>query len=1152
MKKFLLFASAVALLAGCSKELTEEVTPVQVTGKSTIYATYDGGADATRTHLVPYGDKYKIKWDAGDAVGVFNYDVKGDDANSFFAYTKGDDKVGEFRGDMTLLDAKAYVAYYPYYSEAVIAEDGNLKIYIPAKQNYRTVTDNPDGTFAANVAPAVAYGETVTENSLEVTFHPLATYVQIPIQGIGTINSLELTIGAGETLKPLAGAVTVNVADVVEGKINPVMDVNGTTSIVLNCGKTGIVLSQEEPTYFWFVIPAGTDLYGQTMTLTINGDKGTLKRVFDYESSKPTPVNTPIELGQSVENDEAVPFEWIEDAEDKYVIKTEGEFVKYAYLASNPTPDSAENDEVASAMLRKDGTLKDAMIVNPLDFSQFTVSTNKDDYQGNAALFNAFEDEVYYSWYYQTNEMGISSIGGNKNYAIIGNGKLGVIQNLKVNGNGVFVATSGNKVKNITLKNVTVTTETAGRAYLVADNLWSFSNGVGENIKDIVLDGCTLKAEKAKSTALVNIMQSGWIEKFPIEYGEELPVTIKYVANELDVYTSEDVNVGERFFGETIKQGSTEVAPVLFGAVVPQDNGGNNGAILNVPSRANALGIIKAIKTDKTADNLNVEGTGWFSIMAADDNTSYYTGLTANKLKEDDYLTAEELVYHIKNGGNGVKMTHHIDLNYTSINSHGDYTWFKLDGQGKTITRAQVDASKGLFGPRGGAYETTLLVDIKNLNVTNSFYDITEGKEAFLLAKSGTATNVHASVSFRGTGAKDDLVAGLFYEANINDAVMTTNSSFTNGNTNYPLPEGAKLGAIYGKLDVCLGHTYKFMDTTFGKDAFAMLNCYMDAEEKHTSNTFIVFAGNEAPNAEEVVTWNTERGAIRMEHIVFFQNPQQAGSTASLSNKMYDGTVTTDASLAEALKEVQDDGTIIVGKGTYEFPSMENVTAKNVTIIAEGVTFTDASFGIQYIAGKNAIPDDLTIIGATFKATVANDDKVSSFAGELKNQTFKNCVFDYSIGSNFGLYSNGGTVTFDNCKFIGKDNGSALNIQPSFTTSDCKYVFDTCEFKGWVHNWGGCEKQLPNMTDDCQTSEFKNCTFTVGGWFSGSTSFDTCTFNFGKTTVDPDNHKSSSNVGIVLEPKVNSPKYTFTGCTNKGDTLEESIVKFNNPDVEIK
>ena len=172
MKKLMLFASAVAMLASCSKELTEDVAPVQGPGKATIYADYAGPKDdsATRTHAegVVEGNQkgYRIGWDNGDAIGVFDViedatskEIKADDSNVYFGYNA---MANEFNGNYGFLAGKTFVGYYPYKGGNKLT-DGKLTLNIPASQQYRVIgaaeTEKfSDGTFATNIAPAVGYG----------------------------------------------------------------------------------------------------------------------------------------------------------------------------------------------------------------------------------------------------------------------------------------------------------------------------------------------------------------------------------------------------------------------------------------------------------------------------------------------------------------------------------------------------------------------------------------------------------------------------------------------------------------------------------------------------------------------------------------------------------------------------------------------------------------------------------------------------------------------------------------------------------------------------------------------------------------------------------------------------------------------------------
>ena len=1075
MKKILFFASAVALLAGCSRELTEDVVVPVIKGNNIIMASYESDAE-TRAYFDVSGTP-SMGWDRADALGVISIDGRG---NKSFGYVEaaGEGK-GKFQGDLMTVPGNEFYLYYPMQSEAPYkvntvgtTKEHTFTLTIPSTQTYgfkhagdKAEDGNVYGSFTSGVVPVVAKAEVPaneekeSDTQLETMLYPVASYLSFPIKGHGTIKTVELTVQDqdGENVS-LAGDVTVvmnkeNVEEWNDGQaksrtvyFTAKPSEEGDTTITLDC-VDGVKL-EGDTKYFMFAVNPGFELGGLTYTLKVYGSKETTK---EFKYSLPATVKNKVPRNgvQRLNTKEENIFEWIETAEESFLIHTASDFVEYAYAATYGVEYVVEllNGETHDMIDYGTKSLKSAVIVNDLTgenaIDKIDVNVYHNAYTGKDGQF---KEAVFYEWY-QKNGNGIETIGGKENYVIIGNvaGKPAVIEGLNVKGNGVFVASwkvdngLGNEVKNITLKNAKVTTD-AKNAYFVADNLWAFGEK-GDGLDKIVLEGCTLEAKNAGSTALLNIMQSGWIEKFPIEYGEELPATIKYVANEFDVFTSKDVNVGEKFFGETVKVNGMDVTPVLFGAVVPQDNDEkDNGAILTVPNAPAAKGLIAAISTDGTKYG-NYSSSAWFSVVTRDENekilTSYWTGLTAPKsattsgTKEDKtVITAEELAGYVKYRGK-VTLTNDIYLGYdTEWSAPTTSSAVTIDGT--TTSKYKILGAtlgkNGLFGRNA---------TVKNLTVESVY--VADVAEPFVLAYTGTAENVSLSNINYENVKTAKLAGGLFYEGTMDQVVATKDCSFKL-KENRPLADGIAFGALYAKVNVALGYDYTVPAYTSNEVPFAYLYC-SGANTGVDNNTDIRFpAAIEGYKAENVVRWAGFDISPKHRVTFFFGNDIDYNNVKQFAD---DFTLAKDETVDNL--EFAKNGTIDLNGNKLTVNAEDEIVLenKNKMVIENGT--------LAFTKSKNKL--DINVkAGATLEinnVTITSNDAGIRAQAEGANLTITKSkitsrLYCYNTNANDsdgdGKYDqgSGANVKFVDTEFTSKDATAVLcNVPVNITAEDC-------------------------------------------------------------------------------------------------------------------
>ena len=260
MKRFLLFFAAALLLAACDNKFEDEGNTIQgVSNLPTLTAEF--AEDATRTYVE---DNSYLRWHEGDLISAF----LGNTLNNKYIF-KGDtgDNGGTFSAVSSTELGSSYpldniFALYPYDEDNEISKAGVISCSLPAVQKYA------EKSFGKGANTMVAVTKSTSDTFL--AFKNACGYLKIKLYGKATVKSIELKGNNGEKIAGNAsitatycGVPTVATAD------------EATESITLDCGE-GVKLSTdaENPTEFWFVVPAvefsegltivATDIYGTT------------------------------------------------------------------------------------------------------------------------------------------------------------------------------------------------------------------------------------------------------------------------------------------------------------------------------------------------------------------------------------------------------------------------------------------------------------------------------------------------------------------------------------------------------------------------------------------------------------------------------------------------------------------------------------------------------------------------------------------------------------------------------------------------------------------------------------------------------------------------------------------------------------------------
>lgn len=746
MKKFLYLTSAAALtLASCSDDLgfKNENGGQIIEGKSTITATFqmNDGLD-TRTSLTSNGagKGYSYLWELGDAIGVYSDVAAGYVDNAYYVYNQTTPSLsGTFAGQNELEENDYYVAYYPYNpngaynydtQEVTVSISNQQTFNSTAYKNQPWTTDYATGCFANGAAPAVAFAQAGADNQLNLSFLPVASYLVLPVTGYnaGPVNNVTLTVtnSKGYYVR-LAGDITVPMGPLMSGTAlgNLNLDnVNGTGVpatnqmnvaellgdanysefyINVNCSKAGQALDLSDPVNFWFVVPAGLELNGKTITLTINAGEDTQASVSRTFASD---WNTADGTGKNVMGRNQVRWIWagadytpylINSEEDTVVIQNQWQFLEYAYIISNwgINPQIAVNySKVASDAYsslpsicpdfnasKLGGKVNNAIIAKPITFSQealwkyLGISTAQELEklgQYYVDVYGTFLTEGYIPSIISQTENPVVISGGNDT-----DESFNSLTGLTINGNGIF--------NNVALQNININdfTVNAESVYEVGDKkqqvVYLVSQPTSGSYKNVTFNsGCRVNLPEGASEEDVNkvlfaALSTGWANGGTVN-----------VTNETGYQFAELLNVNSDF--DYTQNESMEVLD--FNNIVM--TGTTNGYIQTVTGQTDA-GYLKSFL-------VNNIGTG-YSIVDRDQEgtvqTSYWTGTTYGAAANTKFVSAELLAYVAQNNSEyPVELTNNIDLmgEYTNYkNEPANSYWWSTYEQEKTINVAVAE-----------------------------------------------------------------------------------------------------------------------------------------------------------------------------------------------------------------------------------------------------------------------------------------------------------------------------------------------------------------------------------------------------------------------------------------------------------------------------
>lgn len=667
MKKFLLCASAFALLLGsCSKDDTE-VTSVEVNGKIAFTASMQIG-NATRTHLEETLNGFEYAWDNGDMIGATING--GDEVIPFIASGSGTGEIGFDweEWDLNYLGLPPYYLVYPYDKDAKVA-NYNVTMTIPSSQRYR------ENSFATMTAPAVqVISELENDEIPSVKMRPVASYVRVPVVGAGKLTKLSMTIqNADKEYYKLCGSASVNLRNIETAVLAiPGTDkdkVENVSSVSVSWGNNGLDLKYDEAKNVWFIIPANTTLAGSYITFTavVDGKESTvaLPQIPTTTSTKTLLANKTLPIPSNISF----------GTENMVMIKNTEDFLKYAFAANYNAKltlsDDPINDSIA-AEYYKDGKFKTAVLLADLNYRNYAA---QDVYQD--AVQSEEQDEILLEALksYMQNGGGIASF--DSAVSIDGNGHK--ISYLPVYGNGIFAA-APSLLKDLTIQQATVNfpDDTKTTASFLG-RLTSFRNVSGVTIYGgsllNVAEGVTPTMVGATANASTLPLKAQMtISRYPTVNG--VAADYAYYATTLNINADVVANNPDK--------------AVFINSATPRFakfKGSKDGAIISMVSNATIAKVILDA----------VDNTGKsFSVMDRA-KVSYWTGTVPASVTDDDTVTAEDLAYYVRNGGS-VTLTNNIDLQGEQgkewVLDNGSAA-LNITGNGKyTISNALVKSQK--------------------------------------------------------------------------------------------------------------------------------------------------------------------------------------------------------------------------------------------------------------------------------------------------------------------------------------------------------------------------------------------------------------------------------------------------------------------------
>lgn len=240
----------------------------EIVDKKTSNVYFGSIENNTKTVL----DGYNIVWREGDKIEVYSNNSKACYTYNGITGESSGDFVEEFKNSTSVGGLSHNIAIYPYSISSAINSGMAISYSIPSKQNYEP------NSFGNGVAIMTAVTESI--DSRKLCFKNVMAFIKLKLYGSANVCSITLQ---GNKNEVLSGECTISF----DSEYYPVlsMEPNGENKIMIDCGESGIAISNNKntPTAVWIAIPPITFEEGFSVSIKdVKGntyEKSTSKRI---------------------------------------------------------------------------------------------------------------------------------------------------------------------------------------------------------------------------------------------------------------------------------------------------------------------------------------------------------------------------------------------------------------------------------------------------------------------------------------------------------------------------------------------------------------------------------------------------------------------------------------------------------------------------------------------------------------------------------------------------------------------------------------------------------------------------------------------------------------------------------------------------------
>lgn len=322
MKFLALGACAASVIMGCSKLDNETIKQKFVTVNFTASQT-----DTKAAFVAQDGDTYPVVWTDKDQKICMSMNLATPVDGTITV--NPDHKSAKFKGDFVETQAPSYTFYALTPASAVNGGSGeSWSVTIPT---YQTPSSLSCDEAAMLLYAKSSEFESIPTEAISMKFSHVATYCRLTL---GNISAALPEEAAGAVVKTVDVEFSVPVAGSWNFKLS-----DGTLSAGRASNKITINAEGQNVEDLWFAM-APCDLGGQSVTVSVNTDKGTIQRSYTYGAGKVYKAGAVNKLGLDMtKNSEFVLTETVEETVYT-LVRTNDDIanpVIFVNSATNPT-----------------------------------------------------------------------------------------------------------------------------------------------------------------------------------------------------------------------------------------------------------------------------------------------------------------------------------------------------------------------------------------------------------------------------------------------------------------------------------------------------------------------------------------------------------------------------------------------------------------------------------------------------------------------------------------------------------------------------------------------------------------------------------------------------------------------------------------------